>query len=215
MSRGCPQARRCDRGLDIHSCEKALVTMPSSGEGWSRDALPDRRPDPSPADLVRRRQRAARARATLAMAAGRADRGGARLRSPAAAVAARASRRRPVRFPGRGGPLGRGRRGLLRRRVGRSRGHQRRPPRWPADHVRARDPLGRGRAGSRARTASRPAPAGTSALRRTGLPALGPAPGRGVPGPAAAGATAGAAAQAAREPDRGRASVATTAASRS
>ncbi|SCL21365.1 hypothetical protein GA0070624_2299 [Micromonospora rhizosphaerae] len=122
-------------------------------------------------------------RVGVSLAARRCAAAGAPVRSAAAAVVARSPRRRPGRRPGRRGSVGRRGRGALRRHGGRASGGHGRARRRAADHLRTgTPPTGRRRPGHR-RNADRHPARRAPRLPGGGVPALGPAPGRGVPGP--------------------------------
>ena len=122
----------------------------------------------------------------VGLAAGRPAPGPAGLRPAGAPVRSRPPRSRPRRRAGRPGARRRSRRRRLRRRARRSRCRLRAARRRPAHHLRA---AGRGDpAWSRRCPRLRPrAPGGRPRrLPLARLPALGPAPGRGLLGPALA-----------------------------
>ena len=122
----------------------------------------------------------------VGLAAGRPAPGPAGLRPAGAPVRSRPPRSRPRRRAGRPGARRRSRRRRLRRRARRSRRRLRAARRRPAHHLRA---AGRGDpAWSRGCPRLRPrAPGGRPRrLPLARLPALGPAPGRGLLGPALA-----------------------------
>ena len=128
----------------------------------------------------------ARAGRCIPVAAGRAATGDTTVPAAATAVAARAPRRRPGRYPRRDGVRGRPRHRRicgLRRRY---RCRQHRPRRWAADDLRARHAHCPQRTVGGRRATDRHAGCGASGLPGCRVPALGPASRHGVPGPVAA-----------------------------
>jgi hypothetical protein len=123
----------------------------------------------------------------LLVAAAAAAPGPAPLRPTGRAVGRRASRRRPRRQPGRPGVRHRRRGRRLRRIPGQPQRDLRRPRQRPAQHLRAGRPGGSHRATGGPRCRPRPPRGRPSRLPGRRVPALGPAPGRGVPRSARAG----------------------------
>jgi hypothetical protein len=145
--------------------------------------------------------------APVVLAIGWHTHGGARLRPPAGAMAARPPRCGPGRSPGGAGTGGRaGHRGVRRHGGWDGRGERRACGRV-AYHVRAGTGAGPRRSAGGCRRCARAVGGGASGLSGGGVPALGAAPRTDVPRPAAAGPTAKGTAQAAGCPFAWRASA--------
>lgn len=173
-----PPYRAALRGVPPRSDRAAL----RSGGACRVGARPAT--DADRADRVPGFRLCARSHRALPLAARRATATGAPLRPATPAVAVRPPGRRPGRLGGNHGPQCRAGHRALRRPGGRSRGGHRGARRRAADHPRAGPTCGTPRSGSRHRRA-----AGRTAARPPGLPgrrvpALGPAPGRRISGPA-------------------------------